>query len=91
MKKKKQKDCRAPGKFKRVNMSDWLDWEEARSAEKTRGGWSQRWKRRCQRSSSCRMRSKALTWTLMAKATARRLKQKFQEEKEKYQAKRVRR
>ena len=57
--------------------------------KKACGGWSQREKRRCQRSLSCRMRSKALTWTLMAKATASRQKQISLEEK--YQAKRVRR
>ena len=34
--------------------------------EKTRVGWSQRRKRRCRRSLSCRKRSKALTWTLKA-------------------------
>ena len=55
--------------------------------KKTRGGWSQREKRRCQRSLSCRMRSKAITWTLMAKATASMQKQQFLEEKEKYLAK----
>ena len=66
------------------NESDWLD-------GKMRGGWSQREKRRCQRSLSCRMRSKAAKWTLMAKATTSRQKQSFVEEKERYQAKRVRR
>ena len=48
-------------------------------------------KRRCQRSLSCRMRPKALSWTLMAKAIACRQKQKILEEKEKHQATRVRR
>ena len=73
MKKKKQEDCRGARKLKTDegmawapprNKSDWLDWEEARIAEKN--AWSQREKRMCQKSLSCRMRSKALTWTLMA-------------------------
>ena len=49
--------------------SNWPDLEEARSMEES--GWrleSQREKRRCQKSSSCRMRSEAPKWTLMAKA-----------------------
>ena len=62
------------------NKSDWPDWEEARGVEKARGSWSQKGKRRCQRSLSCRMRSKARTWTLMAKATESRQKQQFLED-----------
>ena len=85
---KKDEEMGAPPR----NKSDWPDWEEARSAEKKkRGGWSERGKRRCQRSLSCRMRSEAPKWTLMVKATANMQKQKFLEEKEKHQTKRVRR
>ena len=71
------------------NKSDWLDWEEARSMEQASGGWSQKGKRRCQRSLSCRMRLKATKWILMAKATANRQNEDFRYEK--YQAKEMRR
>ena len=40
---------------------------------------------------SCRMRSKVLTWTLMAKTAANRQKKDLLEEKEKHLAKAVRR
>ena len=34
----------------------------------TSGGWSQKGKRKCQKSLSCRMRWKAFSWTWVAKA-----------------------
>ena len=52
-----------------------------RSWKKASGGWSQREKRRCQRSLSCRMRSKAQTWTSMAKAASDRQKKDLLKER----------
>ena len=50
------------------NMSNWPDWKSTEESECSLEPEGEM--RRCQRSLSCRMRSKALTWTLMAKAAA---------------------
>ena len=44
----------------------WPDWEEARKMAS--GGWSQKVKRKCRKSVSCRMRWKAFSWIWIAKA-----------------------
>ena len=82
MKKKKQDDCRAPRHFflKSEGMgwapprkeTSWSGWEEAKDGKKHVGGWSQKGKRKCQKSLSCRTRWKALSWTWMAKAAVSR-------------------
>ena len=50
--------------------------------KKASGGWSQKGKRKCRKSLSCRMRWKALSWTWMAKAAVSRKEQNSQQERE---------
>ena len=73
------------------NMSNWPDWEEARSMEES--GLEPEEEAEVPEiiTLSCRMRSKVLTWTLMAKTAANRQKKDLLEEKEKHLAKAVRR
>ena len=62
---KKQKGCRESGNQERMRKWPGPDWEEARNiGNKASGGWSQKGKRKCQKSLSWRMRWKAFpcTW-----------------------------
>ena len=54
------------------NRSGWPDWEEARKMEESEWRLEPEGKRKCQKSLSCWMRWKALSWTWMVKAAVSR-------------------
>ena len=54
------------------NMSKWTDWEEGRSMEESEWRLEPEGEAEVPKSSSCRMRWKALSWTWQAKAAVSR-------------------
>ena len=100
MKKKRQKDCRAPGNRRRrrkwlgrhqeICQNDQTGKRARQGGKKVNGGWSLKGKRKCRKSSSCRMRWEGTFVDLDGESRREQVEARVLEEEEKYST-RVRR